>query len=94
MDESKIRAVEVTGHSKTRFLGDEAIRRITADVVQYQTLNVDSVSGATVTSGALKTAVTKCIKAAGGDPSALQSPKLRAYPGWRPHSHRCRKRFQ
>jgi len=74
VNESKILSVEVTGHSETRFLGDEAIRRITADMVEYQTLNVDSISGATVTSGALKTAVTNCIKDAGGDPSALQSP--------------------
>lgn len=74
VDEDEILSVEVTSSSETRFLGDEAIKRISADIVEYQTLNVDSISGATVTSGALKSAVTQCIQDAGGDPSALQNP--------------------
>ena len=56
VDEDSILSVEVPGHSETRFLGDAAIEKITKDIVEYQTLNVDSVSGATVTSGALKSA--------------------------------------
>lgn len=74
LESDRIASVDVTSHSETRFLGDTAIERITADIVEYQTLNVDSISGATITSGALKSAVTQCIKDAGGDPSALQEP--------------------
>lgn len=74
VDEDSILSVEVPGHSETRFLGDAAIEKITKDIVEYQTLNVDSVSGATVTSGALKSAARQCIEQAGGDPSALQAP--------------------
>ena len=74
LDADKIVSVDVPNHAETRFLGDTAIERITKDIVDYQTLNVDSISGATITSGALKSAVTQCIKDAGGDPAALQAP--------------------
>ncbi|MDD3410357.1 MAG: flavocytochrome c [Eubacteriales bacterium] len=74
VDETSILAVEVPEHSETQFMGAEAISRISKDIVNYQTLNVDSVSGATITSNALKTAVADCVKQAGVDPSSLQVP--------------------
>lgn len=72
-DESHIVSVEVPQHSETQFMGAEAIKRISKDIVDYQTLNVDSISGATITSNALKQAVTDCVKQAGADPALLQA---------------------
>lgn len=72
-DESHIVSVEVPQHSETQFMGAEAIKRISKDIVDYQTLNVDSISGATITSNALKQAVTDCMKQAGADPALLQA---------------------
>lgn len=72
-DESHIVSVEVPQHSETQFMGAEAIKLISKDIVDYQTLNVDSISGATITSNALKQAVTDCVKQAGADPALLQA---------------------
>ena len=73
-DEDSIVSVEVPQHSETPFMGARAIELLTADIVDYQTLNVDSIAGATITSGALKAAVADCVRQAGGDPAALQNP--------------------
>lgn len=73
-DETSIVSVEVPEHSETKFMGEKAIELISKDVVDYQTLNVDSISGATITSGALKTAIADCVRQAGADPAALMAP--------------------
>ncbi|ERF60305.1 flavocytochrome c [Treponema socranskii subsp. socranskii VPI DR56BR1116 = ATCC 35536] len=74
LTKNKIASIDVTKHSETRFLGDAAIDTIAKDIVEYQTLNVDSVSGATVTSAAFKSAVYQCIKQANGDTASLNAP--------------------
>ena len=73
-DADRIVSVEVPQHSETQFMGTRAIELISQDIVDYQTLNVDSVSGATLTSAALKSAVADCVRQAGADPAALQAP--------------------
>ena len=72
-DEKGIVSIDVPKHSETQFMGEKAIELISKDIVAYQTLNVDSVSGATITSSALKAAVADCVKQAGVDAAALQS---------------------
>lgn len=72
-DETSIVSVNVTKHSETKFLGEAAIPLLCKDIVAYQTLNVDTISGATVTSNALKSAAADCVTQAGVDPSALQA---------------------
>ena len=73
VDESKILSVDVTKNSETKFIGDKAIELIPKQVVEYQTLSVDTISGATVTSASLKSAISDCIKQAGADPSKLNA---------------------
>lgn len=53
--DNKITDIKTPGQRETKYLGDTAIREIGKDVLQYQTLNVDNIAGATVTSTALKT---------------------------------------
>lgn len=72
--DNKITNIKTPGQRETKYLGDTAIREIGKDVLQYQTLNVDNIAGATVTSTALKTAIAQAIEKAGGDIAAFQKP--------------------
>lgn len=64
----KITAVTVTEHSETDGIADPAIEQIPAEIVKQQSLNVDSVTGATVTSEAIKEAAAEAVKSAGKNP--------------------------
>lgn len=66
-----ILSVVVTDDQETEGVGDVAIDLLTKDIVKYQSLGVDSVTGATLTSYAVKQAVSDCVTQAGGDAKAL-----------------------
>ncbi len=68
-----IESVVVTEHSETPGVSDPAIEQIPAAIVEHQSLGVDAVSGATITSGAILTAVADAVTQAGGDPEALKT---------------------
>ena len=55
-----------TSHEETMGIGNYAAARIPARILENQSLEVDSVSGATVTSNAVKKAVKDAIEQAGG----------------------------
>jgi succinate dehydrogenase/fumarate reductase flavoprotein subunit/uncharacterized protein with FMN-binding domain len=61
MEGTKIAAIEVLGHNETPGICDEAIARLPGLMVSSQTANVDGVSGATLTSNALKAAVKDAL---------------------------------
>lgn len=71
--DTKIVSVKVVDHSETKGLSDTPIQRIPQEIVDGQTLSVDTVSGATYTSNAILTAVEDCVKQAGGDVEALKA---------------------
>ncbi|MFA5577822.1 MAG: FAD-dependent oxidoreductase, partial [Tissierellaceae bacterium] len=71
-DERSIVSVIVKEHSETEGIGDTPIERIPKHIVEGQTLEVDIVSGATMTSNAILAVVEDCVKQAGGDISALK----------------------
>ena len=52
-DETSIKSVDVVSHNETRYVSDVALETIPAQIVEYQSLNIDSVSGATLTSHAI-----------------------------------------
>ena len=66
-------SVKVLEHAESAGISDPALERIPTEVVDGQTLNVDTVSGATVTSKAVLTAIEDCVKQAGGDAEALKT---------------------
>lgn len=81
-----ISAVEVTSHSETPGIGGELkdasgnvliaggktpVTLIPEQVVEFQTLNVDTVTGATITSLAVTNAIRDCIEQAGGSKDSL-----------------------
>ncbi len=64
--EDAIISVEAVGELETKGLGDVAIEQLTKDVMNAQSAEVDMVSGATVSSTAMMTAVADCINQAKG----------------------------
>jgi uncharacterized protein with FMN-binding domain/succinate dehydrogenase/fumarate reductase flavoprotein subunit len=68
-----IESVEVTGQSETPSIFAQAQRYVPACIVDGQTLNVEAVSGATMSTNAILDAVADCVAQAGGDAKALRS---------------------
>ena len=59
--------ITVLEDNETAGVGAKALQIIAADVLENQSLAVDSVAGATISSAAMKSAIADAIKAAGGD---------------------------
>ncbi len=76
-----ISAVKVTGHSETAGISDPAIERIPAAIVAGQSVAVNTVAGATLTSNAILDAVKDCVKQAGGDPATFGTASKPATSG-------------
>lgn len=76
VDETSIKTVSVKEHTETYGLGyglsTSPIETLPGAIVANQSLAVDSVTSATVTSAAIKAAVSDCITQAGGDPASFQ----------------------
>lgn len=69
--ENSIESVNVTDHAETMSIASVALERIPAQIVEHQTTKVDAVTGATVTSNAIKSAVNAAIEKAGVSPASL-----------------------
>ena len=77
-DGEQITGVAVTAHSETAGIAEAPIEKIPAAIVAGQTLKVDAISGATMTSNAILTAVADCVQQAGGDVEALKAAEASA----------------
>lgn len=77
LDETAIKDVKIGEHLETYGLGyglkTSPIEVLPAAIVKAQSLGVDAVASATVTSNAIKQAVADCVTQAGGDAEALKS---------------------
>ena len=71
--EDAITEITIGEHAETQGLSDPAFEKIPAAIVQYQSLGVDTISGATYTSNAILDAVADCVAQAGGDAEALRA---------------------
>ena len=71
VDAGKLSAVRVVKHVETVGISDAAVKQMPARIVDAQSLKVDAVSGATLTSEGIRTAVADAIRKAGGDPDAF-----------------------
>lgn len=63
-DETKITDIQVSAPGETVGIGDKAVAQIPKLILENQSANVDSVSGATITSAAIRQAVSDCIEQA------------------------------
>ena len=76
--EKEITGIE-TQHVESPGIGIAAIEILTGEILKNQSLACDSVSGATVTSGAFLSAVRDCVKQTGITLSVLEAREI-AYP--------------
>jgi len=77
LSKNKIESVTVKTHSETPGISDAAISAVPNAIVKQQSLTVDTVSGATMTSKGILAAVEKAISKAGGNPADFKNaPKM------------------
>nr|MBQ1578528.1 FMN-binding protein [Oscillospiraceae bacterium] len=72
MDGDEIVSVAVTSHSETDGIGTAAVDQIPAAIVEQQSILLDAVSGATVTSEAILNAVAAALEVGGLDPADFE----------------------
>lgn len=80
-EDERIAAVNVLSHEETAGIGDIPIERIPTQVVEYQSLKVDTVTAATITSEAIIQAIKDCVEKAGGDVAALLAVNIQKQAG-------------
>lgn len=79
--EGKITQVSVVDAKETPRVAKVALERVPAQIAEHQSLNVDTVTGATLASMGIMTAATNAAEAAGLDVSALKANKVTATAG-------------
>lgn len=72
VDETQILCVEVTNTVDSPVISDAAIDVVPGQIVEHQSVQVDNVTGATMTSLAIKNAVANALEQAGGDLSTFK----------------------
>lgn len=65
--DGKIQSVTIPSNNETVGVGTYAVEQIPSRIVEAQSVNVDVVTGASITSNTIKQAVAAAIKEAGGD---------------------------
>ena len=70
--DEKIQKIKIVENSETDGIGSTAIEKLSSEIVEFQSLGVDAVSGATITSTAIIEAVSKAVEQAGGNVQALK----------------------
>lgn len=71
--ENAIESARVVNHEETQYISDRAIEELPAKIVENQTLGLDAITGATLTSMAILTAAADCVEQAGGNAKALKN---------------------
>ena len=71
LGDEAIESITVVGEGETDGIGSVALEKLPAEMVAKQYVNVDTITGATVTSNAVVEAVTAAFKASGFDASKL-----------------------
>ncbi len=71
-DEDSIVDIVVGENDESGFIGDTAIKDMTSKILKRQSLEVDTISGATVTGAVVRSGVAKAVKEAGGNVDDLK----------------------
>ena len=77
-DENMIYQIKVLDHKETDGIGSEAVKRLPGSIFQAQSLKVDAVSGATISSDAIKTAIISALESGGIKPSIYGGSLVKA----------------
>ncbi|MGZ7278188.1 FMN-binding protein, partial [Streptococcus pyogenes] len=73
LSQDRIEKIDIDSSGETGGIADIVFTRVPAEIIEGQTLNVDAVSGASVTSNGVLDGVARAIKLAGGNPDILRS---------------------
>lgn len=73
LSEERIEAIDIDSSGETGGIADVVFTRIPSEIIEGQTLNVDAVSGASVTSNGVLDGVARAVRQAGANPDALRS---------------------
>ncbi|MCF0114477.1 MAG: FAD-dependent oxidoreductase [Erysipelotrichaceae bacterium] len=76
-----IESVTIAEHGETEGISDPAIEKIPAAIVEAQSLGIDAVTGATMTSNGILDAVADAVEQAGGDVEALKAVAVETTAG-------------
>ena len=79
-DATTIYSVEVLTQNETPGIGSIAVEQLPAAIVAANTFDIDGVSGATITSTAIRDAVKEALESAGFDPAAYVAGAAAAAP--------------
>ncbi|KPU45554.1 urocanate reductase precursor [Oxobacter pfennigii] len=79
--ETKITDIKIISQSETKGLGDAALESVKKQILDGQTLAVEAVAGATLSSQAILAAVEDCVKQADGDVDALKKAAQKVEEG-------------
>lgn len=79
--DKEIAEIKIVENSEAKGIGSIAIDQLPGDIVKYQSLGVDSISGATKTSTAIIEAVSKAVEEAGGDVESLKKAPVNKAEG-------------
>ena len=78
MEDGKIAKVEVSNEIETRGVGKVAIEKMTQRIVETQSLACDSITGASITSNAIKRGALQALKDGGVDTTELAKAPAKA----------------
>lgn len=73
LSEDRIEAIDIDSSGETGGIADVVFTRIPDEIIEGQTLNVDAISGASVTSKGVLNGVARAVRQAGANPDALRS---------------------
>ena len=74
VDTEKITDIQVVEHNETEGIGAAALPQLIESVLENQTIGIDSISGATMTSNGFKEAMTDALEQAGADMDKMTAP--------------------
>lgn len=75
VDKNSVKSIALKESAETNGIGDVAFDKVSKNIIDGQTLNIDSVSGATISSVAVLSAVKDALAKTGADISALSANK-------------------
>ncbi|MGT2666699.1 FAD-dependent oxidoreductase [Streptococcus rifensis] len=72
LSQDRIEKIDIDTEGESSGIADIVFSRVPAEIIEGQTLNVDAISGASVTSNGVLDGVARAVKQAGGNPDILR----------------------
>ena len=77
VDEKSILSIDIGENMETTGIGSTGLELMAERMKEYNTAGVDAVTGATMSSAALRVAVTDCLRQAGAPESMFKAPEIK-----------------